>query len=175
MADSILVAYATTYGSTQEVSEAIASTLRENGLNVICRNMKQVGRLDDYRAVVLGAPLYMFHLHKDAQAFLARNRGALESRPVAFFVLGPAGKPEDQDQKEWQEIRASLEKEMALYPWLKPVALELFGGKLDPSRLRFPMSLLLKLPASPLRNAPAVDLRDWSTIRAWAAGLAEKL
>ena len=31
MSASILVAYATKYGSTQEVAEAIAATLREDG------------------------------------------------------------------------------------------------------------------------------------------------
>ena len=34
MSDSILVGYATRYGSTQEVAGAIAATLRESGLEV---------------------------------------------------------------------------------------------------------------------------------------------
>ncbi|MCL4514078.1 MAG: hypothetical protein M1379_00565 [Firmicutes bacterium] len=61
-----------------------------------------------------------------------------------------------------------LEQELAKYPWLKPIALELFGGKLDPAKLRFPHNLLTMLPASPLHQAPASDLRDWTAIRAWA-------
>ncbi len=64
---------------------------------------------------------------------------------------------------------------MKKYPWLKPVAAELFGGKYDPARLRFPDSLLGALPASPLHNAPASDVRDWDAIRAWATSIAQGL
>src|SRR5215469_569468 len=72
MSASILVAYATRYGSTQEVAEAIAATLRERGLAVDIQPMRDVRSLDQYRAVVLGAPLYMFHWHKDAIHFLVK-------------------------------------------------------------------------------------------------------
>ncbi len=66
MSASILVAYATRYGSTEEVAEAVAATLRERGLAVDIQPLQQVPTLEGYRAVVLGAPLYMFHWHKDA-------------------------------------------------------------------------------------------------------------
>jgi len=62
MPDSILVAFSTIHGSTQEVAEQIAATLREQGLAIDLQPAKQVRALDAYRAVVLGAPLYMFHL-----------------------------------------------------------------------------------------------------------------
>ena len=59
MSDSILIAYATRSGSTQEVAEKIAATLRESGLTVGMQPVKQVQTLGGYRAVVVGAPLYM--------------------------------------------------------------------------------------------------------------------
>src|SRR5436853_7095744 len=89
MSTSILVAYATRYGSTQEVAESVAATLRECGLEVDIGPMRDVWTLDQYRSVVLGAPLYMMHWHKDALHFLARHREALTARPVAIFALGP--------------------------------------------------------------------------------------
>jgi menaquinone-dependent protoporphyrinogen oxidase len=92
---SVLVAYATRYGSTQEVAEVVASTLRERGLAVDIQPMRKVRTLDQYRAVVLGAPLFMFHWHKDALSFLARHRAALTARPVAIFALGPTKSPTD--------------------------------------------------------------------------------
>ena len=49
MADSILMAYATRYGSTQEVADRIAATLRESGLTVDVQPVKQVRTLDGYR------------------------------------------------------------------------------------------------------------------------------
>jgi menaquinone-dependent protoporphyrinogen oxidase len=167
----VLVAYASKYGSTQEVAEAVAATLREGGLAVDLQPMRKVRTLAEYGAVVLGAPLYIGRWHKDAHNFLSRHREALTQRPVAFYTLGPTSK----DEKEWQGVRAQLDQELAKYPWLKPVALELFGGKYDPAKLRFPDSLIASLPASPLHNAPASDVRHWTTIRIWASNLAPKL
>ena len=181
MSASILVTYATRYGSTQEVAEAIAATLRENGLEVELQPMRKVRTLEGYHAVVLGAPLYIGSWHKDAQRFLSRHREALMQQPpesirpesirVAIFTLGPT----HSDEKEWQGSRAMLDKELSKYPWLAPVALELFGGKYDPAKLRFPDSLLARLPASPIHNMPASDARDLAAIRAWAGNLAAKL
>jgi menaquinone-dependent protoporphyrinogen oxidase len=171
MSASILVTYATRYGSTQEVAEAVAATLRERGLEVDLQPAKKVRTLDGYRAVVLGAPLYIGRWLKDAQRFLTLHRQALAERPVAIFALGPTR----ADTQEWQGVRAELDQQLAQFPWLKPVAVELFGGKYDPAKLRFPDSLLAALPASPFHQMPASDVRDWTAIRAWAGDLVAKL
>ena len=163
MSASVLVAYATRYGSTQEVAEAVAATLRERGLAVDIGPMRNVRTLDQYRAIVLGAPLYMFHWHKDALHFLERHREALTARPVAIFALGPF----HAEEKEFQGSREQLDKELAKFPWLRPGAIEIFGGKFDPQKLTFPYNLM---PA--LKNMPASDVRDWTAIRAWASNLA---
>ena len=163
MSASVLVGYATRYGSTQEVAEAVAATLRERGLEVDIQPMREVRTLEGYRAIVLGAPLYMFHWHKDALHFLARHREALTQRPVAIFALGPF----HAEEKEFQEVRRQLDKELAKFPWLTPAAIEIFGGKFDPEKLTFPHNLV---PA--LKNMPASDIRDWTAIRAWASDLA---
>lgn len=166
MTDSILIAYATRYGSTQEVAERIAATLRESGLAVDVQPVKQVRTLDGYRAVVVGAPLYMFNWLKEARDFVSRHRAALEEMPVAVFALGPT---EDKEE-DWTETRQQLDKVLAKFPWLKPVAVELFGGKFDPARLTFPYNLI---PA--LKRMPVSDIRDWDAIQAWATGLTERL
>lgn len=166
MSTLVLVGYATRYGSTQEVAEAIAAALRESGLAVDLQPMRQVRTLAGYRAVVLGAPLYMFRWHKDALRFLSRHRKALTERPVAIFALGPVHDP--YDEEEWQDSRDQLDKALAEFPWLTPVALEIFGGKYDPAKLRFPIRLFAG-------EEPASDLRDWTAIRTWASNLAAKL
>ena len=89
MSDKVLVVYATRYGSTQEVAERVAETLRENGLQVDVKPARQVRALEGYRAVVLGAPLYIGRWLKDAHRFLARHQEGLAQRPVAVFALGP--------------------------------------------------------------------------------------
>ena len=170
MSDRILVVYASRYGSTQETAEKVATAFGESGLDADVQPARQVQDLAGYRAVVLGAPLYIGRWLKDARRFLERHQAALTALPVAVFTLGPT-----RAEDEWQEVRAQLDKQLAEYPWLKPVAVELFGGKYDPAKLRFPVSLLAALPASPLHGAPANDLRDWEAIGAWASGLAQQL
>lgn len=173
MPDSILVAYATRYGSTQEVAEAVATALRERGLPVDLRPMRQVESLSAYSAVVLGAPLYIGRLQKDAQRFLAQHAQGLAGRPVAFFALGPLSSPAAEEG--WQAARQMLDGELARFPSLTLVARALFGGKYDPARLRLGDRLLAALPASPLHGVPASDVRDWAAIRAWAGELASRL
>ncbi len=166
MLTSVLVAYATRYGSTQQVAETIAATLRECGLAVTIQTAGQARTLEAYSAVVLGAPLFMFHWHKDALQFLLRHRKALLERPVAIFALGPVHEP--HDEAEWQDSRSQLDKELVNYSWMKPVALEIFGGKYDPDKIGFPLSMFAgKVPPS--------DIRNWDEIRAWARDLAAKL
>ncbi|HEX6288134.1 MAG TPA: flavodoxin domain-containing protein [Herpetosiphonaceae bacterium] len=162
----ILIAYATRYGSTQEVAEVIAATLRQQGLVADLQPMGSVQTLDGYGAVVLGAALYMFHWPKDALRFLSRHRAALTERPVAVFALGPVHDP--HDEQEWQASRAQLDQELARFPWLTPIAVALFGGTFDPAKLRFPMNWLAG-------KAPASDARDWTAIRSWAHDLAAAL
>jgi menaquinone-dependent protoporphyrinogen oxidase len=162
---SVLVGYATIHGSTKEVAEAIAETLRESGLEVAFQPLREVRDLAGYSAVVVGAPLYMFKWHKDARRFLSRHREALGKMPVAVFALGPINNVE----KEFTDARGMLGKALEKFPWLKPVEIALFGGKLDPAHFRFPYNLI---PA--MNKMPASDIRDWDAIHAWASGLVEK-
>jgi len=169
MQKRVLVAYASKYGSTQEVAIAIAETLQEKGLMVDLEPMTKVQSLKEYTSVVLGAPLYV-HWHKDARNFLSKHRDALTELQVAVFTLGPL----HNEEEEWNDVRAQFDKELAKFPWLKPSTMEIFGGKFDPKKIRFPDSLISRLPASPLHNMPASDIRDWEAIRDWASDLATR-
>jgi len=166
MSETILVGFATKSGSTREVAKAVADALKKGGAEVDLLPLKEVKSLEKYRSVVLGAPLYMFHWHRDALGFLNRHRDSLGARPVAVFALGPFHDKEE----EWQEVRKELSGELAKFPWLSPVAQAVFGGKFDPASLKFPMSLI---PA--MKNMPASDARDWTAIRDWADSLSSKL
>jgi menaquinone-dependent protoporphyrinogen oxidase len=159
---TILVTWATRYGSTEEVAHAIADDLLKQGLAVAAKPIAEVNSLDRYDAVVLGCALYIGHLHKDARRFLAEHRDELLRRPVGVFVLGPI----HADAKEFAEAEKQMTKELARFPWFSPVAQRVIGGRFDPDKLGFPFSFL---PA--LRKLPPNDARDWDAIHAWAGTL----
>ncbi|MEZ4737336.1 MAG: flavodoxin domain-containing protein [Caldilineaceae bacterium] len=118
MTANILVTYATRYGSTQEVAEAVAAELRTLGLAVEIQPMRNVKTLHGYQQIVLGAPIYIGRLAKDARRFLTQHQDALQTRPVALFALGPTTLKEE----DWRNVRTQFEQILAHLSWLKPVS-----------------------------------------------------
>ena len=159
---SILLAYASRFGSTQEDAETIAATLSEAGLEVDLQSIPEVKSLDRYDAVVLGAAIYNAKWNMDAHQFVSQHQDALTRLPVAIFTLGPLSASDAAKRNS----RRQLDGELTKYPWLKPVAVEIFAGKYDPSK-----------PGMGFfdRFLPARDIRNWDAIRAWANALPAQL
>ena len=159
---SILIAYASRFGSTQEVAKSIASTLNEVGLEVDLQPLQEVKSLDRYHAVVLGAAIYNAKWNEVAHQFVSQHQDALTQLPVAVFTLGPLSASEAAKRNS----RRQLDSELAKYPWFKPVAVEIFAGMYDPSKpgLNFFERFL-----------PARDYRNWNAIHAWANALPAQL
>jgi menaquinone-dependent protoporphyrinogen oxidase len=156
----MLVTYATKAGSTKEVAEAVARTLREHGHEADLRPVAEVGTLAPYDAVVLGTALYTGRIHRDARRFLKHHRELLAERPLALFAMGPKTLADD----EIAASRAQLDRALAGYPELRPEPVAIFGGVVDPARLHFPFNRM-----------PASDARDWDAIRSWADEVAKML
>lgn len=57
--------------------------------------------------------------------------------------------------------RTQLDKALSKTRELEPRSVAVFGGVIDPSKLRFPLNRL-----------PASDARDWDAIDAWVEELA---
>jgi menaquinone-dependent protoporphyrinogen oxidase len=161
----VLVAYASKYGSTGEVADAIATTLRNRGLDAVAQPVESVNDLEGVSAVVFGVALYFFRWRGSAHKFLKRHHRTLERIPVAVFGMGPLEDSPDQ----YTGARGHLDKGLEKHAWLEPVSVTVFGGRLAPEHLRFPDNN----PA--MRQMGAVDLRDWDEIGKWAESLVEKL
>lgn len=153
MTTPVLVAYATKAGSTREVADAVARTLREHGLEADVRPAEEVSTLAPYNAVVLGTALYAGRVHKAARRFLRSHREELAVRPLAVFAMGPKTLADD----DVAASRAQLDRALAAHPELRVGPVAIFGGVVDPGRLHFPFNRM-----------PASDARDWDAIRAWA-------
>lgn len=155
---TVLVAYATRHGSTREVAVDIAGTLQALGADVELREARDVrgpdgfvrGLPGSWSLVVLGAPLYSGRWHRDAHRFLRRHRKDLAGVPVAVFGMGPRS----PDAAAWRRAQEQLDRAVAKHKWLTPTAVEVFGG------------------VDPPGTHPRRDLRDWTQIEAWAAGIA---
>jgi menaquinone-dependent protoporphyrinogen oxidase len=191
----VLVAYATMAGSTAEVAQAVGEELAKAGLEVHVAPIGEVKELDGYNGVVLGGPMIL-GWHRAALGFLRRNRRALQRIPLAVFLLAMtltrtgdwsvpgvgvfvdpklAKPPLRPGRLSFRERYATLSN--YLRPILKasaprsPVSIGLFGGRMEYGRLKWWAVLF----AMVIVQAAAGDRRDWEAIRAWAAGLPEKL
>jgi menaquinone-dependent protoporphyrinogen oxidase len=153
----VLVAYATKHGSTREVAEAVARTLRARHLAVDVLPADTVPHLRQYHAVVLGGALYTGRLHKDARRFLARHRDALAGRTLAVFAMGPR-------TLEPADVAASRKQLDRALTGVAPASVAIFGGVIEPQALRFPFNRM-----------PAVDARDWDAIERWANTVADAI
>jgi menaquinone-dependent protoporphyrinogen oxidase len=156
----ILVAYATTKGSTREVAQAVSASLRQQGLTTETRPAAEVDDITPYDGVVLGGALYMGRWHSDARRFLKRHRETLAELPVAVFGLGPLTLKE----RDVAGSRKQLDRALAKVPEVEPFAVAVFGGVVDPTNFRFPFNRM-----------PRSDARDWDAIAAWAGEIAEQL
>jgi len=152
----VLIAYASKYGSVEEVARFIGGVLRDEGAECDVVAAGEAPQLYGYDLVVLGTGLYMNRLHRDARRFLRRHRDDLAHVPFAVFAMGPLS----ADPVEKENVRPQLERGLERYPELKPVAAEIFGGVIDPGRMPFPYNRM-----------PAGDHRDWDEIRRFAVAL----
>jgi menaquinone-dependent protoporphyrinogen oxidase len=114
---SVLVGYASAYGSTQEVAEKVAERLRARGLEVDTRDVESVRSIDGYDAVVFGGALYYFWLIRKGARFVRRFRKALAARPLAVFGMGPL----EEEEGQTESVREHLDKTLDKYPELAPV------------------------------------------------------
>jgi menaquinone-dependent protoporphyrinogen oxidase len=162
---TVLVAYASKRGSTAEIAETVAATLRREGLGVCLEPAADVKSLEGYDAVVLGSAVYMRRWRGDARYFLKKHRKALRQIPFWVFSSGPVGDPTD-DNPEWVEPPQLAEKVEELGGRGHVV----FGGRL-PAEPRGMMEKAM------VEGVPKEfrDRRDWGQIRAWAKQVAGDL
>lgn len=160
----LLIAYASRYGSTAEVAQAIARALRKPGRSVDVVPAAQVVAVDGYDAVIVGSGVRFGTWLDEAHAFLRRHRDALAGRPLAFFTLHMQAVTSDagraQQAAYTNAARAILHARDEAF----------FLGALRPEQLSFLDRMAVRMVGAPLQ-----DLRDWAAIEAWAQALPARL
>jgi menaquinone-dependent protoporphyrinogen oxidase len=166
MDKKILVAYASEYGSTAGVAEAIGKELCNKGESVDVRLVKKVNDLSAYRSVIIGSPIYRGKWMPETVKFLQKNSEILSKVPVAYFVVCMTMQNPTEENR--QKALAYLDPVGHAVPQVKPVKIGLFAGALYYDKLPWLMRTIVKS-----KGSPEGDFRDWNAIRAWATQLNE--
>jgi menaquinone-dependent protoporphyrinogen oxidase len=155
----VLVTYATRYGSTGDVAQAIAAQLCERGLAADLQHVDAVKDLSPYAAVVIGSGIRMGACLPPAVKFVEAHRDALSRVPVAFFAVHMENRGESEESR--QKRLAYLD---AIRKVITPQYEGFFAGKIEIGRMALGDKLMSKM-----MGAKDEDLRDWAAIRGWAA------
>lgn len=164
---SVLVAYASGNGSTQEVAMRIGARLRTAALRVVVAAVSDVDGVEGYDAVILASPVYGQRWLPAATEFAHEHAAALAGRQVWLFSLGAFGDThrlvgrmmlrEPRDIDELKRLLAPLQYRVFAgsihrhqWPWASRQFFHLLGGRLG-------------------------DNRDWAGIDAWVDGIARTL
>lgn len=168
MDGSVLVAYASKYGATKEIAEAVGDVIRRAGLPVEVASVDGIGDPSRYGAVVLGGALYVGKWPKGATAFLRTHEASLANRPVWLFSSGPTGQGDPLELVDGRPLPADVQ------PYadrIRPRAVAVFHGNIDPDRVNF----IEKWAIKRVVKKPFGDYRNWDAIAAWATEIAETL
>ena len=160
---TVLVAYASKHGSTQGIAERIAEKLGQLGKQAEARPVEDVTDPSSYEAFVIGSAVYYGSWLKEATEWAHRHQAVLASRPVWLFSVGPLGTEVKDAEPQPKEIAQFQQM-------LRPREHRIFFGALDHHKLSFAERMVVKAV-----RAPEGDFRDWQTVQAWAAGIAQDL
>jgi menaquinone-dependent protoporphyrinogen oxidase len=159
--NNILVTYATRAGSTFEVAEQVAETLRTTGASVEVRPVPAVHEVNGYDAVVIGSPIRMGQWLPEAVSSVQAQREPLSHIPTAYFLV--SGLLRDDTPEMRAKVLAFLDPVRAI---LEPSSIGLFAGKIDFSK----MDGLDRSIAEAVSTSEG-DWRNWEAIRHWVQGL----
>lgn len=171
---SVLVAYATKYGSTRGIAEHLAAELTRLGHDAEARPVATVTRLDGYSAVVVGSAVFAGRWRSEARHFLQRHRDALTARPVWLFSSGPLGTATHDAHGDDLLVTSRPLGFDKLLEATGARGSQVFFGALDPSALDMGGRLARRVPAARAVMVEG-DFRDWSAISAWAEQIAHEL
>lgn len=163
----ILIAYASRYGATREIAEAIGRVLRDRGRAVDVRPAAEVTRLEGYRAVVVGSALYSGGWLDDAHEFLESFQEELRELPVWLFSSGPTTTGDPVEALGGWLYPEGLR---GLVASVRPLDVALFAGKIDPESLNLQDWLINRS----MRGVSG-DFRNWSRVEAWATHIADRI
>lgn len=126
MNGKILVAYATRYGSTEEIAKEIAATLKKAGYDAEYKNISDISSVKEYGAVIAGSAIHMGKWLPEARDFIQINKDYLNKVPLFLFSCGITLSNPDE-----HITRKALFATDEIKQYVTPKKIGLFAGKLE--------------------------------------------
>jgi menaquinone-dependent protoporphyrinogen oxidase len=161
MKKSVLVTYASKYGSTGGVADAIGKELCAKGVNADVVLIENASNVRAYQGVVIGSAIYRGKWMSEAIDFVNKNQHILRQMPVAYFlVCMTLSQPTESNRAR---VLSYMDHILKAVPKIKPVGIGTFAGALNYSNLSWLNKKIMNA-----KGSPEGDFRDWNAIRAWA-------
>jgi menaquinone-dependent protoporphyrinogen oxidase len=161
MEKKVLVTYASKYGSTGGVADAIGKELCSKDVTTDVALISNAGNIGSYQGVVIGSAIYMGKWMSEAVDFVKKNKDTLRQMPVAYFlVCMTLARPTEENRAK---VLSYMDPILKAVPEIKPVSIGTFAGALDYNNLSWLNKKILKS-----KGTPEGDFRDWNSIHAWA-------
>ena len=165
MTKRVLVCYASRYGSTGEIAEAMAEELEKIGIATDLARVEDVTVIEGFSAVVLGSPLYMGKMLPEAREFVHKFRGPLNRLPLYVFVAGYTFR-----ERLEEYLKSGDDAIDAIRLYVNPADVGYFAGRVNPDLVSGPDRAILLMG-----GVHPGDFRDWGRVRQWAGQIGEKI
>ena len=166
----VLVAYASEFGTTGEVAQAVAARFCQAGATTDTKRIRDVGDLSIYDAVVIGGAIQYENWMSEARDFVTRNEAVLSTIHVAYFFTCAA--LSDPSPKAIDKANGYADKLEAVSHRVNPVSIGRFAGVLDYNRMNLRTRIGLRVIFT-VMGVNEGDYRDWNAINAWSDSITE--
>lgn len=177
--NKVLVAYSTWAGATHQVAVEIAKDLGKKNLQVSISAAKDVKSITDYQVVVLGTSIHAGQMTGDFKKFLNKFHKELATKKTVLFV--DCFNMIEDTEKNRTETMGWIDKAIAKFPEIKPIAIGLFAGAAVTEGEEFnKLNVLVKKLIEAMKKSMDTergksDFREWEKIHSWTAELVEKI
>ncbi|MCB9457541.1 MAG: hypothetical protein H6671_16265 [Anaerolineaceae bacterium] len=169
---NVLLAYATTHGSSAEIAQFMGKVLEEKGHKATISNVVHINTIEEYDAFVIGSPIYVGTWMPELSTFLKAFAPQLAAHPVYLWV-SCIRILEENGQEHVLEFYLQHD----LLHDLKVREVGTFAGRLNLEETDWNerWTLAARYDGGTWPSSFNGDFRNWDTIRQWAEKIAGEL
>lgn len=175
----VLIVYASHFGQTARVAEALGDRLRAAGASVLLARVNDIPPLippATYDAVVVGASVNYGKHQRSIRRFARENRDELQRVPSAFYsVSGAACSPDEAPRSVAERYITDFVQETG---W-KPAMTESVAGAMAYTKysplMRWMMKRISQREGRPADTSRDYEYTDWEQVRRFADRFADAL